>query len=136
MEPLMLEICMRADSQVMYHVGQTLVTSLDKQYPEQASRSRQSQCAQFLCRFLERASSSGTNSVTWAAAEGDVAEICDQVVEYVIKQIRGAEGSAERYNQQQPRNVVGMKRHAQLLVLFGMHPGIMKLLQVGLVPHL
>jgi len=142
-EPLLLEMCIRADGRLLFEIGQNLVSHLDKQYQDTATRTRQSQCAQFLCRFLERAIEPASPNKEWEATEAELQDICEQVVNYILNQLRSEGQSVDRYHQHQQRNVLGIKRFAQLVVLFGQsdrHPGIYKMLQplaegIGLIAH-
>jgi hypothetical protein len=108
---------MRADARALFDIGHNLVMQIEKQTPELAHRVRQSQCAQFLCRLMHRATQPDRQTA-WSAGASDVQDICDQVVKFVLDELRADVGSSERYGQQ-ARALMQLKRMTQFLVLVG-----------------
>lgn len=128
-EPLLLEICMKADARLVLEVGQSLVSQLHKVCQDQLSRMHQLRCVHFLFRLLERASDTSPSSFLWAARDGEISEVCDHMLQNIIQQMRRC-STEEGYGRKQGvGGLTARRRLAQLIALLGKSPNMRSMMQ-------
>ena len=122
-EPLLLEMCRRAEPKLLSDAATNLVQQLDKSASDPPGRVRQSQAAQVVVRFLAVDSHDPTwgNQQRWAGCVSpeQIEGIREQVVEQWLDCMRfssGKETSGAGQDRFRPtaRNLLAAKRHAQV----------------------
>ena len=133
LEPLLLEICAMSDSQTMFEIIENVVSKLSKSFHDNSTRKLQSCCAQFLCRFLKRASEidQRDQKCAWVADSAEIVDTCEKIVNHVVHQLR-RRCAEENYDDENLEGGFSTRmRLAQLLVLFRSHPCVVDIME----PH-
>jgi len=126
-EPLLFEMCRRAEPKLLSDAATNLISQLDKNSNDPPGRVRQSQAAQVVVHFLaiDAADTKWGNQTRWrgCVTQEQVHGIREQVVTQWLEWMRSSGGNEAGTTQDRlrpiTRNLLTAKRHAQTLVLAG-----------------